>query len=66
MLSKIKTSEQFFAFLRKILKFFLFLSVLGLHCCAQAFTSVASGGYSLVAVLGLFIAMTLLVAEYRL
>ena len=33
--------------------YYLFLAVLGLHDCAWAFSSCASGGYSLVLVHGL-------------
>ena len=45
---------------------YLFLTVLGLHCC-QGFSLVAdSGGYSLVAVRRLLIAVASLVVEHRL
>ena len=44
----------------------LFLAVLGLRCCMQAFSSCGErgGGYSLVAVCGLFIAVASSVAEH--
>ena len=48
------------------LKFYLFLAVLGLCCSEGFYLVVASGGYSLVEVLGLLIAVASLVAECRL
>ena len=39
------------------INFYLFLAVLGLHCCVGFSLVVASGGYSLVAVHGLRIAV---------
>ena len=43
---------------------YLFLAVLGLHCCAGFSPVAASGGYSLAVVLGLPIAVTYLVVEH--
>ena len=44
---------------------YLFLAVLGLHCCAWTFSLVeTSWGYSLAVVCRLLIAVTTLVAEY--
>ena len=43
--------------------FYLSLGVLDLHCCARLSLVAASRGYSLVAVLGLVIAVASLVAE---
>ena len=40
--------------------------MLGLHCCSGFSLVVASGGYPLVAVLRLLIAVAFLVAEHRL
>ena len=40
--------------------------MLGLHCCKDFSPVAASGGYSLVAVLGLFIVVASLVVEHRL
>ena len=51
----------------KILLFiYLFLAVLGLHCCAQAFSSCVKWGLLFVAVRGLLVAVAFLVAEHRL
>ena len=44
----------------------LFLAVLGLRCCAQAFSSWGEQGLLFVAVRGLLIAVASLVAEHRL
>ena len=46
-----------------ILLIYLFLAVLGLHCCTGISLLAASGGYSLVAMLRLLIAVASLVAE---
>ena len=53
----------FFFFLSFV---YLFLAVLGLHCSAGFSLVVASGGYSLVAVCGLLIAVASLIAEHGL
>ena len=45
---------------------YLFLAVLGLHCCSGFSLVVASRAYSLVAVHGLLTAVASLVAEHRL
>ena len=45
---------------------YLFLAVLGFRCCVGFSLIVASGGYSLVVVLRLLIAMVSLVGEHRL
>ena len=45
------------------LLFILFLAVLGLRCCAQAFSSCGKQGLLFVAVRGLLIAVASLVAE---
>ena len=44
--------------------FYLFLAVLGLHCCAQAFSSCGKWGLPFVAVHGLLIAVASLVAQH--
>ena len=44
----------------------LFLAVLGLYCCTSFSLIAASGDSSLVAVCGLLLAATFLVAEHRL
>ena len=45
---------------------YLFLAVLGLRCCTQAFSSCGERGLLFVAVRGLLIAMASLVAEHGL
>ena len=42
-------------------KDFFFLAALGLHCCTSAFLVVESGGYFLVAMLGVLLVVTFLV-----
>ena len=46
--------------------FFVFLSALGLHCCARAFSSCGKLGLLFIAVRRLLIAVASLVAEHRL
>ena len=46
--------------------FYLFLAALGLHCCAQAFSSCGAWGLLFVAVHRFLIAVASLVAEHRL
>ena len=46
--------------------FYLLLAALGLHCCARAFFSCGLWGLLLVAVRGLLIAVTSLVAKHGL
>ena len=46
--------------------FFFFLAVLGLHCCAWAFSSCGERGLLFIVVRGLLIAVASLVAEHRL
>ena len=48
------------------INFYLFLAMLGLHCCVGFSLVVASGGYSLVAGHGLRIAVASLVVAHRL
>ena len=45
---------------------YLFLAVLGLHCCAQAFSSCGERGLLFVVVRGLLIAVPSLVVEHGL
>ena len=45
---------------------YLFLAVLGLHCCARAFSSCSERGVLFVVVSGLLIAVASLVAEHGL
>ena len=59
----LQTAFFFFFFLSFV---YLFLVVLGLHCSAGFSLVVASGGYSLVAVCGLLIAVASLIAEHGL
>ena len=51
---------------KKILRIYLFLAALGLHCCAWAFCSCSERGLLFVAVHGLLTAVASLVAEHRL
>ena len=43
---------------------YLFMAALGLHCCAQAFSSCSQRGLIFVAVRGLLIAVASLVVEH--
>ena len=45
---------------------YLFMAALGLHCCAQAFSSCGERGLLFVAVRGLLLAVTSLVAAHGL
>ena len=45
---------------------YLFLAVLGLHCCTRAFSNCGERGLPFVAVHGLLIAVASLVAEHGL
>ena len=53
-------------FLKKMYLFYLFLAVLGLCCCAWAFSSCGERGLLFVVVHGLLIAVASLVAEHGL
>ena len=55
-----------FRFFYKFLFFYLFLAVLGLHCCVGFSLVVANWGCTLVVVCRLLIAVASLAAEYRL
>ena len=57
------SSSSFFFFYNFI---YLFLAVLGLHCCSGFSLVLASGGYSLVAVHGFLIVVAFLVVEHKL
>ena len=56
----------FFFFNKFIYLIYLFLAVLGLRCCAWAFSSCSERGLLFVAVCGLLIAVASLVAEHEL
>ena len=57
----------FFVFFNKFIYFiYLFLAVLGLRCCARAFSSCGERGLLFVAVHGLLIAVASLVVEHGL
>ena len=60
------TQYTFFFFLFKIYFIYLFLAVLGLRCCAWAFSSCSERGLLFVAVHRLLIAVASLVAEHGL
>ena len=53
-------------FFTKFILFILFLAVLGLRCCSQAFSSCGERGLLSVAVCGLLIAVASLVVEHGL
>ena len=58
--------QVLFFFLNKfIYLIYLFLAVLGFHCCARAFSSCGERGLLFVAVHGLLIAVASLVAGAR-
>ena len=57
-------SGRMFFFKNKFI--YLFLAVLGLHCCVRAFSSCSERGLLFVAVCMLLIAVASLVAEYGL
>ena len=56
----------YYFFSNFILLIYLFLAVLGLHSCTQAFSSCSERGLLFVAVRRLLIAVASLVAEHRL
>ena len=56
----------FFFFYKFIYLIYLFLAVLGLRCCAWAFSSCSELGLLFVAVHGLLVAVASLAAEHRL
>ena len=56
----------FLPFLKKIYFIYLFLAVLGLRCCAWAFSSCGEWGLLFVAVCGLLIVVASLVVEHGL
>ena len=53
-------------FFHNFVDLYLFLAVLGLHCCSGFPVVAASRGYSLAAVHGLLIAVVSLAMEHRL
>ena len=55
-----------FFFLIKKNKFIYFLAVLGLRCCARAFSSCSKWGLLFIAVHGLLIVVASFVVEHRL
>ena len=63
---KVSRTQWCFIFFRRLIYlYYLFLSALGLRCCARAFSSCGERGLLLVAVHGLLIAVASLVAEHR-
>ena len=56
----------FFFFLNLFILFYLFLAVLGLCCCARAFSSCGEQGLLFVAVRGLLIAVASLAVKHGL
>ena len=61
-----KISHHFSFFLKINLFIYLFLAVLGFHCCAWAFSSCGEQGLLFVAVHGFLIAVSSLVVEHGL
>ena len=70
ILSNISIANSIFLWFPLALNFFFFLiiylAVLGLHCCARAFSSFGERGLLFVAMHGLLIAVASLVAEHGL
>ena len=60
------TGLFFLFFFLIILIFFFFLAVLGLHCCAWAFSSCSEWGLLFIAVCSLLILVASLVVEHGL
>ena len=58
--------ESAIVFFSNLFNFYLFLAVLGLHCCVRAFSSCGEWGLLLVVVCGLLIAVASLVVEHGL
>ena len=65
IISLIMNEAEYIPFLKKLFVY-LFMAALGLHCCAQAFSSCGERGLLFVAVCGLLIAVASLVVEDRL
>ena len=63
-LAEMTNSIFFFFFLNKFI--YLFLAVLGVHCCVRAFCSCGERGLLFVAVHGHLIAVASVVAEHGL
>ena len=59
-------ANSFFFFKQIYLFYFYFLAVLGLRCCARAFSSCGEQGLLFVAVHGLLVVVASLVAEHGL
>ena len=62
----IPTTPKGDVFFKKISLFYLFLAMLGLRCCAQAFSSCGEQGLLFMVVCGLLIEVASLVAEHGL
>ena len=59
-------NKHIYIFLILFIYFYLFLAVLGLCCCAQAFSSCGERGLLFVAVCGFLIVVASLVVDYGL
>ena len=66
VLSYVANMFSIYHYLFKKFTFYLFLSVLGLHCCARFSLAVLSGDCSLVAALGFVIAVASFVRKHKL
>ena len=61
---RFKSQVKLYDFISLFIYLFLFLAVLGLHCCAWAFSSCGEWGLLFVAVRGLLIVVASLVVEH--
>ena len=61
-----KSQDSRTPFLKMMFMYYLFVAALGLHCCTVSSLVVASGGYSLEAVLERLIVVASLVVKHRL
>ena len=66
MFSLFKKIFIYLFFINLFILFYLFLAVLGLRCCARAFSSCGEWGLLFIAVRRLLIAVASLAAEHRL
>ena len=66
VLNPLKILALYIYLFKKIILFYLFLAVLGLRCCAQAFSSCGERGPLLTGVCRLLIAVASPVAEHGL
>ena len=65
-ISNEEDQQKMTIFLFYLFIYYYFLAVLGLHCCARAFSSCSERGLLFVVVRGLLITVASLVVEHRL